>query len=60
LNQATKLKGDIDKEFAYDDKASSTSNGSPAFAAIEFGSGALAGHFYKDDIRIGSCNGKGG
>jgi phytepsin len=57
LNKKTELKGLAQKEFSYDDTESSSNHKTPQKAIIQFGSGALAGHFFKDDIRLGSCDG---
>lgn len=56
LNKATDIGGP--KEFAYDNAASSTSKKTEQKAKITFGSGSLAGHFYTDDVRIGTCDEK--
>ena len=58
LNKDTELKGLAQKEYSYDNKASKSSEKTSQKAIIQFGSGALAGHFYKDDIRLGSCENK--
>lgn len=39
---------------AYDDKISSTAQMTNQEAEIQFGSGSLSGHFYLDDLRIGT------
>ena len=55
LNKNTDLGEGRVKEFFYDDSASKTNVKTKKGAGIMFGSGALQGHFYKDDIRIGGC-----
>jgi len=55
LNKNTDLGEGREKQFSYDDSASKTVTKTKKGAGISFGSGKLAGHFYKDDIRIGSC-----
>lgn len=57
LNKNTDLKNHKDKELSYDDDASKTREKTEQKAIIQFGSGALAGHFFKDDVRLGSCDG---
>ena len=57
LNKKTSLGGSKEKEFAYDDEQSKSRQKTDQKAIIQFGSGALAGHFFKDDIRLGSCDG---
>lgn len=57
LNKNTTLPGGAEKEYSYDNLASTTSKKTDQKAIIQFGSGALAGHFYTDDIRLGSCDG---
>lgn len=57
LNAKTALSGHKEKEFAYDDTKSKTNHKTEQKAIIQFGSGALAGHFFKDDIRLGTCDG---
>jgi len=57
LNKKTALGGNKEKEFSYDDEKSNSRNKTEQKAIIQFGSGALAGHFFKDDIRLGSCDG---
>ena len=42
---------------SYDESASSTYKKTDQRAAIQFGSGALMGHFVTDDLRLGSCDG---
>lgn len=44
----------LDGGLAYDDKASSTCKPGDQAAEIFFGSGNLAGHFYHDDMTIGT------
>jgi len=56
LNKHTPLKDGAEKEYSYDDKASKTNKKTKQQAIIQFGSGALAGHFVTDDIRLGSCD----
>lgn len=56
LNKQTPINGE--KEYSYDDGASCSAVKLPQRAAIQFGSGALMGHFMTDDVRIGSCDGK--
>jgi|ERR1712080_169576 len=43
---------------SYDDGKSCSAQRTPQRAMIQFGSGALAGHFVVDDMRIGSCEGQ--
>jgi phytepsin len=57
LNKKTELKGLAQKEYAYDDEKSKTRKKTDQKAIIQFGSGALAGHFFTDDVRLGSCDG---
>ena len=57
LNKKTELSNHKEKEFSYDDTSSKTNKKSEQKAVIQFGSGALAGHFFRDDIRLGSCDG---
>jgi hypothetical protein len=57
LNKKVELKGLAQKEYSYDDSKSTSCHKTPQKAIIQFGSGALAGHFYKDDVRLGSCDG---
>jgi hypothetical protein len=56
LNKKTDI-GGSSKELSYDDTASKTSKKLEQRAAIQFGSGALMGHFMTDDLRLGSCDG---
>jgi cathepsin D len=56
LNKKTPINGE--KEFSYDDTASCSAKKLPQRAMIQFGSGALAGHFMTDDVRIGTCDGQ--
>jgi len=58
LGKDVQLPGNPKKEYSYDINASCTSNKLSQRAQIQFGSGALAGHFLTDDVRIGSCDGK--
>jgi len=51
------LPGSAEKEYDYDDTKSCTAKRTAQRAMIQFGSGALAGHFLTDDMRIGSCEG---
>jgi hypothetical protein len=57
LNKAVNLGQGVEKAFSYDDGASSSSKKLTQKAAIQFGSGALAGHFMTDDLRLGTCDG---
>ena len=57
LNKAVNLGQGVEKAFSYDDAASHTSHKLTQKAAIQFGSGALAGHFMTDDLRLGTCDG---
>ena len=57
LNKAVNLGQGVEKAFSYDDGASSSSKKLTQKAAIQFGSGALAGHFVTDDLRLGTCDG---
>jgi len=45
-----------DLHFAYGENLSQTVTKTPQKAYISFGSGALSGHFYIDDFRIGGCD----
>jgi hypothetical protein len=45
------------KQYSYDPEASSTSKKLTQKAIIQFGSGALGGHFMTDDVRLGTCDG---
>jgi hypothetical protein len=56
LNKKTDIGGNA-KELSYDDAASSTAHKLEQRAAIQFGSGALMGHFMTDDLRLGTCDG---
>jgi cathepsin D len=58
LNHKVVLPGNADKDYAYDDTKSCTAKKTTQRAMIQFGSGALAGHFLTDDMRIGSCEGQ--
>lgn len=58
LNHKVVLPGGAEKEYSYDDTKSCSANKTPQRAMIQFGSGALAGHFVNDDMRIGSCDGQ--
>jgi len=58
LNKNTKLAQGKEKEFSYNDTASTTRKKTEQKAIIQFGSGALGGHFYTDDLRLGSCDSK--
>jgi cathepsin D len=58
LNHRVTLPGNAEKEFSYDDSKSCTAKKTSQRAMIQFGSGALAGHFLNDDMRIGSCEGQ--
>lgn len=58
LNHKVQLPNGAEKEYSYDDSKSCSANKTPQRAMIQFGSGALAGHFVNDDMRIGSCDGK--
>ena len=55
LNKNTEIDGP--KEYSYDNAASTTSKKTEQKAKTTFGSGSLAGHFYIDDLRIGTCDG---
>jgi hypothetical protein len=55
LNKATEIDGP--KEYSYDNAASTTAKKTEQKAKITFGSGSLAGHFFIDDVRIGTCDG---
>ena len=57
LNHKTELGNGRQKEFSYDDSKSKSNQKTDQKAVIQFGSGALAGHFMKDDIRLGTCDG---
>ena len=57
LNKNTDI-GGATKEFSYDDSKSKTAKKLEQRAAIQFGSGALMGHFMTDDLRLGSCDGE--
>ena len=56
LNKAVTLQGNAEKEYSYDDSSSCTAVKLTQRAAIQFGSGALAGHFMTDDLRVGTCD----
>ena len=56
LNKNTDI-GGASKELSYDDTASKSAKKTNQRAAIQFGSGALMGHFMTDDLRLGSCDG---
>lgn len=58
LNKKTNLPGGASKEYSYDNEASKTYKATKQAAMIQFGSGALAGHFVTDDVRLGTCDGK--
>jgi len=58
LNDRVQLPGNAVKEFSYKDEESCSAKILPQRAMIQFGSGALAGHFMTDDIRVGSCDAK--
>lgn len=58
LNSKVQLPGNAEKEYSYDDSKSCTAHKTNQRAMIQFGSGALAGHFLNDDMRIGSCEGQ--
>jgi len=58
LNHKVNLPGGAEKEFSYDDTKSCSAKKTNQRAMIQFGSGALAGHFVNDDMRIGSCEGQ--
>ena len=58
LNKNVQLPNGADKQYAYDPAASSTFKNGTQKAAIQFGSGALAGNFVNDDVRLGSCDGQ--
>lgn len=57
LNKAVNLGQGVEKQFSFDDAASSSAKKLSQKAAIQFGSGALAGHFMTDDLRLGTCDG---
>jgi len=57
LNKNTDI-GGKEKELSYDNAASTSAKKTDQKAHITFGSGSLAGHFYTDDLRVGSCDGK--
>lgn len=57
LNKNVDLKGNV-KEYSFDETKSTSLKKSDKETTITFGSGKLGGHFYQDDIRIGSCDGK--
>jgi len=57
LNKKTELSNHKEKEFSYNDATSTSNKKTDQKAVIQFGSGALAGHFYRDDVRLGSCDG---
>lgn len=58
LNKKVVLPAGATKELSYDDTASSTAKKLSQRAVIQFGSGALAGHFMTDDLRVGTCDSK--
>jgi hypothetical protein len=55
LNKSVDLNGK-DKQFSFDDAKSKSLKKSDKETTVTFGSGKLGGHFYQDDIRIGSCD----
>jgi hypothetical protein len=57
LNKAVNLGQGVEKQYSYDDSASPSAKKLTQKAAIQFGSGALAGHFMTDDLRLGTCDG---
>ncbi len=57
LNKKVKLPHGAEKEYSFDDTASKSAKKTGQSAIIQFGSGALAGHFMQDDIRLGTCDG---
>jgi len=58
LNSKVVLPGNAEKEYSYNDKESCSATKLSQRAMIQFGSGALAGHFMTDDVRVGTCDGK--
>ena len=56
LNKNTKS-GKV-KEYSYDETKSKSHKKTSQTAVVKFGSGDLAGHFYTDDLRLGTCDGK--
>jgi len=56
LNKKVDLHGK-EKEYSYDETKSPGHQLTEQKAIIQFGSGALAGHFINDDIRLGTCDG---
>jgi len=56
LNSKVQLPGNAQKEYSYNDQASSSSKKLAQRAMIQFGSGALSGHFMTDDVRVGTCD----
>ena len=58
LNSKVELPNGATKEFSYNDGESCSAHKLDQRAMIQFGSGALAGHFMTDDIRVGTCDDK--
>lgn len=58
LNKKVQLPNNAPKELSYDETASNSHKKTPQRAIIQFGSGALAGHFVTDDLRVGTCDSK--
>lgn len=58
LNKKVQLPNNASKELSYDDTASSSHKKTNQRAVIQFGSGALSGHFVTDDLRVGTCDAK--
>ena len=56
LNDKVELKAA--KEHSYKNEASTSFTATDQKAFIQFGSGSLMGNFVKDDLRLGSCDGK--
>ena len=48
-----------EKKYSYDNEASTTSKKMKMNKSVQFGSGFVAGDFYSDDVRFGSCDGGG-
>jgi len=58
LNKKTNIGEGKEKQFSYDETASTSHKKTDQKAHITFGSGSLAGHFVTDDMRVGSCDEK--
>jgi hypothetical protein len=59
LGKAPGMAQEPTKVRSYDETLSETHQKTAQTAEIQFGSGALGGTFYTDDVRIGDCGGGG-